>query len=142
MLVGRHVECAWLESLIDKTRAGGGDAVLLRGVPGAGKSALLDFAAARAEDLTVLRAGGIPGEAEVAFAGVLEVLRPVLHRLPDLPGPQRDALGAALGLVPASVERDRFLVGAATLGLLLLASLDGPVLACVDDAHWLDAPSL
>src|SRR5215218_2339245 len=117
MLVGRHSECARLESLIDATRAGKGGPLLLRGVPGAGKSALLDFAAARAEDLTVLRAGGVPGEAEVAFAGLLEVLRPVLDLLPELPGPQQDALAEALGLVPP-VERDRFLVGAATLGLL------------------------
>jgi DNA-binding CsgD family transcriptional regulator len=142
MLVGRHAECARLESLIDATRAGSGAALLLRGVPGAGKSALLDFAAERAEGVTVLRGGGIPGEAEVAFAGVLEVLRPVVDRLAELPGPQRAALGGALGLVPAAVERDRFLVGAAVLGLLLLASGEGPVLTCVDDAHWLDTPSL
>src|SRR5215218_5664174 len=141
MLVGRHSECARLESLIDATRAGEGGPRLLRGVPGAGKSALLEFAAGRAEDLTVLRAGGIPGEAELAFAGVLEVLRPVLHLLPELPRPQHDALGGALGLVPA-VERERFLVGAAILGLLLLASTERPVLACVDDVHWLDTPSL
>jgi AAA ATPase domain len=142
MLVGRHAECARLESLIDATRAGSGAALLLRGVPGAGKSVLLDFAAERAEGVTVLRGGGIPGEAEVAFAGVLEVLRPALDRLAELPGPQRAALGGALGLVPATVERDRFLVGAAVLGLLLLASAERPVLACVDDAHWLDTPSL
>ena len=135
------LECARLESLIGATRAGDGGALVLRGVPGAGKSALLDFAAGRAEGLTVLRAGGIPGEAEVAFAGLLEVLRPVLDRLRELPGPQHDALGGALGLVPA-VERDRFLVGAATLGLLLLASAERPVLVCVDDAQWLDTPSL
>jgi len=141
MLLGRDPECARLESLIGATRAGGGAALVLRGVPGAGKSALLDFAVERAEGLTVLRAGGIPGEAEVAFAGALEVLRPVLDRLGELPGPQRAALGGALGLLPA-VERDRFLVGAATLGLLLLASAEQPVLACVDDVHWLDAPSL
>jgi DNA-binding CsgD family transcriptional regulator len=141
MLVGRQAECERLESLIGATRAGGGAALVLRGVPGAGKSALLDFAAARAKDLIVLRAGGIPGEAEVAFAGVLEVLRPVLHHLAELPGPQRDALGAALGLTRAA-ERDRFLVGAATLGLLVGASSERPVLACVDDAQWLDTSSL
>src|SRR5918994_4331846 len=112
MLVGRDLECRRLQSLIDATRAGDGGTVLLRGVPGAGKSALLEFAAGRAGDLTVLRAGGIPGEAEIAFAGVLEVLRPVLHLLPELPRPQHDALGGALGLVPA-VERDPFLVAAA-----------------------------
>jgi DNA-binding CsgD family transcriptional regulator len=141
MLVGRHLECARLESLIGATRAGGGAALVLRGVPGAGKSAMLDFAVERAEGLTVLRAGGIPGEAEVAFAGTLEVLHPVLDRLADLPGPQRAALGGALGLLPA-VERDRFLVGAATLAVLVLASAERPVLACVDDVHWLDTPSL
>jgi DNA-binding CsgD family transcriptional regulator len=141
MLLGRDPECARLESLIGATRAGGGSALVLRGVPGAGKSALLDFAVERAEGLTVLRGGGIPGEAEVAFAGALEVLRPVLDRLGELPGPQRAALGGALGLVPA-VERDRFLVGAATLAVLVLASGERPVLACVDDVHWLDTPSL
>ena len=105
MLLGRDLECARLESLIGATRAGGGGALVLRGVPGAGKSALLDFAAGRAEGLTVLRAGGIPGEAEVAFAGLLEVLRPVLDRLPELPGPQHDALGGALGLVAGGRAR-------------------------------------
>ena len=141
MLLGRDPECARLESLIDATRAGGGGVLVLRGVPGAGKSALLDFAVGRAGGLTVLRAGGIPGEAEVAFAGALEVLRPVLDRLDELPGPQRAALGGALGLV-AAVERDRFLVGAATLALLVLASAGRSVLVCVDDVHWLDTPSL
>ena len=113
MLLGRDPECAHLESLISATRAGGGAVLLLRGVPGAGKSALLDFAAKRAEGLSVLRASGIPGETEVAFAGLLELLRPALRLLSDLPGPQRDALGGALGMAPA-VERDRFLVGAAS----------------------------
>ena len=141
MLLGRDAECARLESLIGATREGGGAALSLRGVPGAGKSALLDFAAERAEGLMVLRAGGIPGEAEVAFAGALEVLRPVLDRVADLPGPQRAALGGALGLV-AAVERDRFLVETAVLGLILLASGERPVLVCVDDVQWMDAPSL
>ncbi len=131
---------AW-KSLIRAARDGTGAALVVRGVPGAGKSALLNFAAERAEDLTVLRACGIPGEAEVAFAGALEALHSVLDRLPELPAPQREALAGALGLVSA-LERDRFLVGTAVLGLLLLASAERPVLACIDDAHWLDTPSL
>ena len=45
MLLGRDLECARLTSLIGATRAGDGGALVLRGVPGAGKSALLDFAA-------------------------------------------------------------------------------------------------
>jgi hypothetical protein len=141
MLLGRHAECARLESLIAATRAGAGEALVLRGVPGVGKSALLDFAAAHAKDVTVLRAAGVPGEAEVAFAGLLEALRPVLPLMGDLPRRQRTALRGALGL-SAAVEGDRFIVGAATLGLLVLASSERPVLVCVDDAHWLDGPSL
>ena len=141
MLVGRHAELARLESLIGAARAGSGSAVLIRGVAGVGKTALLDHSVESAADLVVLRATGIPGEAEVAFAGLLEMLRPLLHRLPELPAPQREVLAGALGLAPAA-ERDRFLTGAATLALLLVAAADGPVLACVDDAHWLDTPSL
>ena len=141
MLVGRQAELARLESLIAATRAGSGSAMLLRGVAGVGKTALLDHSVDSAADLVVLRATGIPGEAEVAFAGLLEVLRPLLHRLPELPFPQRDVLAGALGLAPAT-ERDRFLTGAATLALLLVGAADRPVLVCVDDAHWLDTPSL
>ena len=124
MLVGRHAELARLESLIGATRAGSGSAVLLQGVAGVGKTALLDHSAGPAADLVVLRATGIPGEAEVAFAGLLEVLRPLLHRLPELPSPQREVLSGALGLAPAA-ERDRFLTGAATLALLLVAAATG-----------------
>src|SRR5829696_3091035 len=141
MLVGRHAELAQLQSLIGAARSGGGSTVLLQGVAGVGKTALLDHSAAAAAGLEVLRATGIPGEAEVAFAGLLDVLRPVLHRLPELPSPQREVLAGALGLAPAA-ERDRFLTGAATLALLLVAAAERPMLVCVDDAHWLDGPSL
>ena len=61
MLVGRDLECRRLQSLIDATRAGDGGAVLLRGVPGAGKSALLEFAAGRAEDPDRAAGGGHTG---------------------------------------------------------------------------------
>ena len=134
MLLGRLLECARLERLIAATAAGSGDVLLLRGVPGSGKSALLEFAVARAERLMVLRAAGVPGETELAFGGILELLQPIAGDLPKLPAPQRDALSGALGVAPA-VERDRFLIGAATLRLLLHAGQRQPVLVAVDDAH-------
>ena len=65
----------------------------------------------------------------------------MLDRLPELRPTQREVLEGALGLAPAT-ERDRFLTGAATMALLLVAAADRPVLVCVDDAHWLDIPSL
>ena len=120
---------------------GDGAALAVRGEAGVGKTALLRFAAASAGDMRVLRASGVAWEAEIAFAGALELLRPILGHLADLPGPQRQALAGALALTPA-VERDRFAVGAATLGLLALAAARRPLLLLVDDAQWLDSASL
>ena len=62
-------------------------------------------------------------------------MRPLLDRAPALAGPQREALLSAVGLAGAAVT-DRFLIGLATLNLLADC---GPVVALVDDVHWLDA---
>ena len=141
MLVGRRVECERIERMLERARVGDGGSLALRGEAGVGKTALLRFAAASAGDMRVLRASGVAWEAEIAFAGALELLRPILGHLADLPGPQRQALEGALALTPA-VERDRFAVGAATLGLLALAAARRPLLLLVDDAQWLDSASL
>ncbi len=112
---------------------------MLVGEAGIGKSALLDEAAAGARD------AGAAGHWHRRrplhrFGGLLQLLRPALHLLDDLPGPQADALATALALRPgAGVER--FAVGAATLSLLSRFAEEQPVLVLVDDAHLLDAPS-
>jgi DNA-binding CsgD family transcriptional regulator len=105
-----------------------------------GKSVLLGYAIERAGEFRVLEAVGVETEVDMAFAGLDQLVRPVLplaERLPDL---QADALLGALGLVDR-VSSDRFLVAAATLSLLSEAAEDGPVLCVVDDAQWLDRPS-
>jgi DNA-binding CsgD family transcriptional regulator len=56
-----------------------------------------------------------------------------------LPGPQARALRAAFG--EAEGDGDRFLVFLGALSLLAEASEHSPVLALVDDAHWLDDAS-
>jgi DNA-binding CsgD family transcriptional regulator/tetratricopeptide (TPR) repeat protein len=139
-LLGRDAECADIDRLLDDARAGAGAALVVRGEPGIGKSALLDYARRRAASMTLLSAAGVQAESDLAFAGLHGLLRPVLAQLRELPQPQSAALAGALGLAP-SRQADRLLISAAVLGLLAAAAEDGPVLCVVDDAHWMDRPS-
>src|SRR5690349_22726957 len=132
MLLGRERERQVLEGVLSSARSGMSAVLVIVGEPGIGKSALLDEAAASADGFTVLRARGVESEAEVPFGGLLELLRPALGRLPDIPAPQADALGAALALQPGRTG-ERFAVGAATLSLLAAEADEAPVLVLVDD---------
>jgi predicted ATPase len=93
-----------------------------------------------ATGFTILRACPLEAESELAFAGLSELLRPILYLLDRIPAPQQAALSGALALGPPA-PGDRFAVAAATLSLLAAAAENSPVLAVVDDAHWLDTPS-
>ena len=103
-----------------------------------GKTALLDYAADRADGMTVVRAIGVEYEAELDFSGLLELMRPLLDHLGDIPPQQAEALQSALGLGEAK-PYDRFTICAATLSLIAAAAEARPLLILVDDAHWLDA---
>jgi DNA-binding CsgD family transcriptional regulator len=140
VLVGRDRECAAIDELLEGARAGESGALVVRGEPGIGKSALLDYAAARADGMELLTTAGVEAEADLAFAGLYGLLRPILDRLRELPELQANALAGALGLAPAGGS-ERFLVSAAVLGLLAEAAEERPVLCLVEDAHWLDTPS-
>jgi len=139
VLYGRSAEQARIEQLVEAARDGMGGAVVLRGGPGIGKTALLDWAAGL-PGVSVLRGAGVEFEAQLPFAGLSQLLRPVLDRLDRLPGPQRAALAGAFGLA-RSEPSDRLLIGFGVLSLLAEAAEDGPVLCLVDDAHWLDLVS-
>lgn len=141
MLIGRERERHAIEELLARARVGEAGCLLLRGEPGAGKSALLAGAVGSAGDMTVVRATGVESEAELEFSGLLEVCRPLLHLLGTLAGRQADALRVALG-VAAGRAPDRFEVGAATLSLLAAAAEEAPLLVVVDDAQWVDRASL
>ena len=123
-------------------RRGGSESACLaiRGEPGAGKTALLDYAAERADGFRLLRATGAPSESALPFAGLEQLLRPVLAQLEVLPEVQVAAVQAALGLRPGD-GADRFLVGLATLTLLSEHAGAGPLLVLVDDLQWLDQES-
>ena len=139
-LIGRDRECARIDRLLDDAVGGESRTLVIRGEAGIGKTALLEYAAARSPGMTVLRVGGVESESDLAFAGLLGLLRPVLGRLDGLVEMQRHALAGALGLAEARAP-DRFLVSAAVLGLLAAVADDGPLLCVVDDANWLDTPS-
>ena len=139
-LYGRETECRRINSLLDAARARKSGALVLRGEPGVGKTALLRGAEARAAGMTVLEARGLEVEAQLAFAGLSDLLGPVIDHIGTIPAPQAAALAGALALGPAVVA-DRFVVGVATLSLLAAASDARPVLAAVDDGHWMDEAS-
>lgn len=140
-MVGRTEEQARLEALIDGAREGRSGALLLHGPPGIGKTALLRHAVAHAEGFTVLQARGMESESGIPFAGLAELVAPLLVHVDEIPAVQAAALRSALALGPAT-ESDRFTVPAALLSLLARAADDRPVLAIIDDAQWLDEPSL
>jgi predicted ATPase len=140
MLRGRRGECEVIDRLLGAVRAGRSGALVVRGEPGVGKTALLEYATGSASDLRVLRAVGVESEMELAFAALQQLCAPMLDRLGRLPGPQHAALGTAFGLSEGIVP-DRFLVGLAALSLLSEVAEERPLLCVVDDAQWLDRAS-
>ena len=142
-LRGREAEQAVLAGLLEGARAFRSGALVLRGPPGVGKSALLEDAVDRADGMAVLRATGVESEAEFAFAGLHQLLRPVLDRLEWIPGHLAAALRRAVGLDPAGQgAADRFQVALAVLAVVAEVAEEAPLLCLIDDAHWLDDASV
>ena len=127
--------------MLAAVRDGLSGVLVLRGDAGIGKTVLLEWAAGQAHDMQLARVAGVQAEMGMGFAGLHQLLVPFLGRLDGLPGPQRQALGSAFGLV-AGPAPDRFLVGLAALTLLTDAAPGQPVLCLVDDAQWLDQVSV
>src|SRR4051794_25745337 len=140
MLLGRDREMDAIDAVLERARTGVSGTLALVGEPGIGKTALLEEASTRARGMTVLRARGVESEAEIPFASLLELLRPGLGLINEIPAPQAVALESALALRPAS-SQERFAIGAATLSLLAANADRQPVAVLIDDAQWLDRSS-
>ena len=140
MLLGREQERDEIDRALATARSGSSATLALVGEAGIGKTALLDYAAERAEGMQVLRARGVESEAQIPFASLLELLRPAVPILERIPHPQAIALEGAFALRPGPAQ-DRFAVGAATLSLLAAYADQGPVAVLLDDVHWFDESS-
>jgi DNA-binding CsgD family transcriptional regulator len=140
-LIGRESDLQFLEALVERIGSAG-QALLLRGEAGVGKSALLAEAArlADARGLRVLRAAGVEFEADVSFSALNQLLQPLFEDLESLDAWQREALTTALGLKPGP-RSDELVLANAVLALLALAATRAPLLLVVDDIPWLDRAS-
>ena len=113
-LHARESELASLADLIANAGEGGG-VLVVRGEAGIGKSTLLEAARglADAAGMAVLRAAGVQSEAQLPFAGLHQLLHPLLSDLDALPGPHRAALEAAFGMTDGAAPNP-FLIALAS----------------------------
>ena len=141
-LIGREAEIERLRLLLRQIATGAGDALLLSGDPGVGKTSLLDFAADLAADsgMGLLRATGSQFEAGISYAALHQLVHPCLNQVPELSPPLAGALTVALGLGDGPPPA-RLLVGGAVLALLQQAAKGEPVLVIIDDLPWIDRAS-
>src|ERR1700756_4843573 len=140
ILVGRTKEAGALEDVLSAVRDGLSGVLVLHGEFGVGKTALLDWAAGTAADMRAARVSGAESETDLGYAGLHQLLGPLLDGLDRLPGPQRAALRLVFGPSDGPPP-DRFLVGLAALPLPPAAAGSRPVLCVVDNAQWLDSAS-
>jgi AAA ATPase domain/Bacterial regulatory proteins, luxR family len=140
-LLGRRTERATLDRLLETAHAGRSAVLVVRGEPGIGKTALLDYAASQASGFRIIRSWGVESEMELPYAGLHQLCIPLLDRVEKLHGPQRDALQVAFGLQEGKAP-ERFLVGLAILSLLSGSADDQPLACLIDDAQWLDRSSM
>jgi DNA-binding CsgD family transcriptional regulator len=137
---------------LERTRVGsGGEALLIEGPAGIGKTALLGELGKRAKaaGMRVLGARGSEMEREFGFGVVRQLFGPVLQGLSSAErarlfvGPA--ALAAAILGFGTGDDMEVTAAEASLYGLFwLLAGLAefGPLVIAIDDAHWCDASSL
>jgi DNA-binding CsgD family transcriptional regulator len=143
-VVGRDAELASLRDFVASI-SGGAVGFVLEGDAGMGKTTLWRAAVDHAQELgiLVLQAQPVESETTLSFAGVGDLLDPVLDMaLAPLPTVQRKALSRALAVGdeegPAVEPR---VLRVALLGAFRLLAEEGPALVAIDDSQWLDYAS-
>ncbi|HEY1566750.1 MAG TPA: AAA family ATPase, partial [Solirubrobacteraceae bacterium] len=143
--VGRDAELAQVDLFLAQMRAAS-CALSLEGDAGIGKTTLWQEAIDRAGGAGVLVLACRPAaaEAKLSFSGLSDMLAAV--REPDfaaLPDLQRNALEVALlRAAPEGPALDARVVATALLTLVRELAGQRPVLLALDDAQWLDGPTM
>jgi DNA-binding CsgD family transcriptional regulator len=144
VIAGRDAELGFLRDFVARV-SDGAVALVLEGEAGMGKTTLWRAAVEHAEEvgLLVLEAQPVESEATLSFAGVGDLLDPVLEvALAPLPAVQRRALSRALALddddgPPLEPRALRV----ALMNALRMLAEQRPVLVAIDDSQWLDLAS-
>ncbi|MCS5714180.1 AAA family ATPase [Herbiconiux sp. CPCC 205716] len=139
-LVGRAAELDLATEALRRAGAGEGGALLIDGEPGIGKTAFAWAVQLVAErrGFRVLECAGVRNAEAAGFAGLHQLLQPLLTGLDALPLRQASALKVAFGMSDEG-EADRLLLGLAALGLVEEAAEASPILMIAEDLHWVDA---
>jgi DNA-binding CsgD family transcriptional regulator len=142
--IGRESELGAIAGFLDRVETGP-FALVLSGPAGIGKSTIWRAAIAegRRRGYRTLVARGVEAEAELAFAGLADLLEPVLDDVAGaLPGAQRLALEVALQRTPdRGTDPSPLAISLGAAAALRQLASAGPVLVAVDDPPWLDGPS-
>jgi DNA-binding NarL/FixJ family response regulator len=122
---------------------GAGRALVIEGDPGLGKTTLVTELAAQAcaVGFRALSCAGVQSESGIGFAGLHQLIYPLLDLAPRLPTRQRVALLTAFGIEDGPTP-ERLLINLAVLGLIEEAAQEQPLVLVVDDAQWLDPSTL
>jgi DNA-binding CsgD family transcriptional regulator len=144
-LVGRQWEMAAADRFLDDVADGPPAALVLEGEPGIGKTtvwrAIRDSAQRRS--YRILRCRTSESESALSFLGLGDLLEGMSDAIFDaLPEPQRQALQFALLRSSGEGFPDRVAVARGTLAVLRAVASEAPTLVAIDDAQWLDPPSV
>jgi predicted ATPase len=143
-IIGRRAELLALDEFL-RTVPAGGQALLLEGDAGIGKTALWQKGnrLARAYGFQVATSRSAHSETQIAFATVGDLFAPVVEQtLPQLAPVQRRALETALLMREAhGPPPDVRLLGLALLSVVCALAQNGPLLLGLDDVQWIDPSS-
>jgi DNA-binding CsgD family transcriptional regulator len=143
-IIGRREELLTLGAFLTDIPTGG-QALLLEGDAGIGKTALWQegLRAAKERGIRVLKASPSNSEAQMAFAALGDLVGPVLESvLPNLVPTQRRALETALLLRESEgTPPDVRILGLALLSIMRTLADERSLLVAIDDIQWLDASS-
>ncbi len=143
-IIGRREELLTLDAFLTDVPAGG-QALLLEGDAGIGKTALWQegLRVAPERGIQVLKASPSNSEAQIAFAALGDLVAPGLEPgLAQLVPVQRRALETALLLRESEGDPpDVRVLGLALLSIMRTLAQQRPVLVAIDDIQWLDTSS-